>query len=189
MARPGFKRAWTKVVPAHLERSTYVLCSVAVGALLFVGWQPMTTVVWQFEHEGARTLMWTLFLGGFALLFTSTVLLNHFELFGLRQVWLHARGKAYTDLPFETPAFYKVVRHPLYVGWMSAMWFTPDMTVGHLLFAGLSTAYIFVALIFEERDLVAHFGKTYEDYREAVPALMPRFGRRKRTPKTATARS
>ena len=184
MARPAFKRMWTRIIPTHLERSVYVLLSVAAVALVFWGWQPIEGSVWHIENEIMRGAMWTLYLGGYATIFASTVLLNHFEMFGLRQVWLFARGREYTDLPFETPALYKHVRHPLYVGWFMALWFTPDMSMGHLLFAGVASAYILVALIFEERDLVAHFGDTYRKYQDEVPAFMP--GGRNRTPKTAS---
>lgn len=178
MARPAFKRWWTRIVPAPIERAVYVLASVAAVALVYWAWQPMAGMVWQVEHEAARGALWALYLGGYGVIFVSTVLLNHFDLFGLRQAFIAAAGREYTDLPFQTPAFYKVVRHPLYVGWFMVFWFTPDMSVGHLLFAGVCSAYIFVALIFEERDLVAHFGDTYRSYREEVPALVP-FVRRK----------
>ena len=179
MARPGFKRWWTRIVPEHLERSIYVLLSVVVVVLLYWGWQPIEGTVWSVQNETLRGVLWAGYLAGYATIFLATVLLNHFDLFGLRQVWLHAKGEAYTDLPFKTPFFYKHVRHPLYVGWLMAFWITPEMSVGHLFFAGACSAYIFVALIFEERDLVAHFGETYREYRRTVPSLMPRFrGRR-----------
>ena len=173
MARPAFKRWWTRIVPQHLERSIYVLLSVAAVALLYWGWQPIEGTVWSIQSEPLRTVLWGGYLAGFATIFVSTVLLNHFDLFGLRQVWLHARGEAYTDLPFKTPLFYKHVRHPLYVGWFMAFWITPEMSVGHLLFAGVCSAYIFVALIFEERDLISHFGETYRQYQRTVPSLLP----------------
>jgi len=179
MARPGFKRWWTRIIPEHLERSTYVLLSVAAVALLLWGWQPISGSVWHVENPSLRGVLWAGYLAGYATIFLSTVLLNHFDLFGLRQVWLHAQGKEYTHLPFKTPLFYKSVRHPLYVGWLMAFWITPDMSVGHLLFAGACTAYILVALVFEERDLVEHFGDTYRQYRRDVPALVPGARRRR----------
>jgi len=173
MARPAFKRWWTRVVPEPIERAVYVLASVAAIGLLFAAWQPIGGHVWQIQDELARGVVWALYLGGYGMIFVSTVLLNHFELFGLRQAFLYAAGREYTTLPFETPAFYKYVRHPLYVGWFMVLWSTPDMTVGHLLFTGVSSVYIVVALALEERDLVAHFGETYERYREQVPAFVP----------------
>ena len=173
MARPAWKREWTKWIPEPAERSTYVLASVAVMVLMFVFWQPIGGTVWHVETPALRNALTALYLAGFGVVLLSTILLNHFDLFGLRQVTLHLQGKDYEPLPFETPAFYKWVRHPIYVGWIMTFWAAPTMSVGHLLFASVCTAYIFVALIFEERDLVDHFGETYETYQAEVPRLFP----------------
>ncbi len=182
MARPGFKQWWTRIVPEPIERAVYVLASVAALALVMFAWQPMGGTVFQVQNEIARGAIWALYLGGYGMVFLSTVLLNHFELFGLRQAFLYGAGREYTALPFETPSVYKYVRHPLYVGWFMVLWSTPDMSIGRLLFAGVSSAYILVALIFEERDLVAHFGETYERYQKQVPAFVP-------LPRRATTRT
>jgi protein-S-isoprenylcysteine O-methyltransferase Ste14 len=176
MARPAFKRAWTRIIPEPAERSTYVLCSSLALAGMFWLWQPLGGVIWDFEATWARCTLWTLFLAGWALILFSSFLINHFDLFGLRQVWLHWRGTAYTALPFRTPSLYRVVRHPLYVGWLLAFWATPTMTIAHLLFALLCTAYILAAIPLEERDLVEALPE-YAAYREAVPMLLPRAAR------------
>ncbi|MBX2993135.1 MAG: isoprenylcysteine carboxylmethyltransferase family protein [Bacteroidetes bacterium] len=175
MARPAFKRWWTKLVPQPAERSTYVLFSSVALILLFSYWQPMGGVVWNVEDQVGQLVLYSLFGLGWALVLYSTFLINHFDLFGLRQVWLYLRGKEYTRLQFRTPSLYKFVRHPLYVGWFLTFWATPTMTVTHLLFALATTGYILVAIQLEEKDLVDEHGAKYENYRRNVPMLVPSF--------------
>jgi len=178
MARPAFKRWWTRFVPPAIERSTFVLISSAVLALLFWLWRPLPHVVWQVDAGLARCVLWGVSLFGWLLVLTSSFTINHFELFGLRQVWLHARGRVAKDEPFVIRAMYRIVRHPLMLGFLIAFWVTPTMTIGHLLFTAVITGYIFVAVKFlEERDLVAMHGDTYRDYQRKVPMLLP--GRRR----------
>jgi len=172
MPRPAFKRMWTRIVPQPVERSTYVLASSLALILLFWLWRPLGGVVWDVEHPVGRAVLHGGFVFGWLLVLLSTFLINHFDLFGLRQVWLHLRGRPYEPLPFRTPGPYRIVRHPLYVGWLFAFWSTPTMTVTHLLFAVMTTAYILVAIRFEERDLVAAHPE-YARYRERVPMLIP----------------
>ncbi|HEY0946068.1 MAG TPA: isoprenylcysteine carboxylmethyltransferase family protein [Opitutaceae bacterium] len=174
MARPAFKRWWTRLVPEVAERSTYVLFSSIALIATFVFWEPIGGTIWHVDHPVGRALLYSGFGFGWGLVLVTTFLINHFDLFGLRQVWKHLRGAPYTSLHFVTPGPYKLVRHPLYVGWLFAFWFTPTMTVAHLVFAVATTAYILVAIRFEERDLIAHHGPTYEDYRRRVPMLVPR---------------
>jgi protein-S-isoprenylcysteine O-methyltransferase Ste14 len=177
MARPAFKRVWTRIVPAPIERSTYVLIScVALGVLMWQ-WRAIDAVVWDVQNLIGRWALWALFAAGWLLVPAVSFMINHFDLFGTRQVWLHLRGREYAALPFRTPMLYAHVRHPLYVGWALAFWASPTMTVGHLLFAGFLTAYMALAALVEERDLVAHFGRTYDDYRRSVPRYIPRLGR------------
>jgi protein-S-isoprenylcysteine O-methyltransferase Ste14 len=173
MARPAFKRWWTRFVPPPVERSTYVLFSNLALALLFWLWRPMGGVIWDVEQPVARAVVYTLFAWGWLLVLVSTFLINHFDLFGLRQVWLYFLGRPYTALAFRTPGLYRLVRHPLYVGWLTVFWATPTMTVAHLVFAAVLTVYILVAIVFEERDLTAAFPE-YADYRQRVPMLLPR---------------
>jgi methanethiol S-methyltransferase len=173
MARRWFKERWTRIVPWELERSTYVLFSSLALILLFRLWQPLGGVVWSVDDPVGRAVLQALFAFGFGLVLVSTFLINHFDLFGLRQVWLYLRGRPYTQLHFGTPGPYRLVRHPLYVGWFFAFWMTPVMTFAHLLFAVATTAYILIAIQFEERDLVREFGSSYEDYRRRVPMLVP----------------
>jgi protein-S-isoprenylcysteine O-methyltransferase Ste14 len=173
MARPAFKRWWTGIVPEAAERSTYVLASsIAVGAL-FAFWQPIGGVVWQ--TEGAvRSAVTGIYLLGWALLLYVTFLIDHFDLFGLKQVWRKLTGKEYRPPQFYTPSLYKLVRHPLYIGWLTIFWAAPTMTVSHLLFALVTTAYILFAIRLEERDLVDAFGADYVAYRARTPMLVPR---------------
>jgi protein-S-isoprenylcysteine O-methyltransferase Ste14 len=187
MARPAFKRWWTRFVPAAAERSTYVLFSSLALILMFWQWRPIGAVVWNVEGELARTLIYGGFAFGWALLLLATFLINHFDLFGLRQVWLNFRGRPYTDLAFRTPSLYKVMRHPIYVGWLLIFWCAPTMTAAHLLFALLTTAYILIALRLEERDLIAAFPE-YADYRKRVPALVP-FTMKRAAPTVTTPRT
>jgi methanethiol S-methyltransferase len=176
MARPAFKRAWTRIVPEPVERSTYVLASSLALILLFWQWQPLGGVVWDVQQPIGRALLHAGFAFGWLLVLVTTFLINHFDLFGLRQVWLHLRGRPYRPLAFKTPGPYRLVRHPLYVGWLFAFWSTPTMTATHLLFAAVTTTYILVAIRFEERDLVeAH--PEYAEYSSRVPMLVP-VGRR-----------
>jgi protein-S-isoprenylcysteine O-methyltransferase Ste14 len=172
MARPAFKRWWTRLVPESAERSTYVLFSSVAMIALFVFWQPMGGVIWNVDSPLGRTALYAAFAFGWGLLLLSTFLINHFDLFGLRQVWLQLLGKPYTSLTFKMPALYRHVRHPLYVGWLFTFWATPTMTVAHLVFAIATTAYILIAIQLEERDLVAAHPE-YESYRQRVPMLVP----------------
>lgn len=173
MARQGFKRWWTRIVPKPIERSTYVLFSSAALVLLFVFWQPIPTVVWDVTYEPARVALWVLFGLGWAVLFSATFMIGHADLFGLRQVWYHLVGRDRPEDRFRVPGLYRVIRHPILTGFLIAFWATPTMTVGHLLFAGGTTAYILVAVRLEERDLVDRFGDRYREYRRQVPAFFP----------------
>jgi methanethiol S-methyltransferase len=184
MARPFFKQAWTRIVPKQAERSTYVLFSSLALILMFWQWQPMGGIVWDVQDRVARGLLLSLFGFGWLLVLASTFLINHFDLFGLRQVTLYLLGKEYTRLPFKTPGLYKFVRHPLYVGWFFAFWATPTMTAAHLVFALATTAYILMAIQWEERDLLDEHGKVYENYRRNVPMLIPS-GKKKDVPQEA----
>lgn len=189
MARPAFKRWWTRFVPQPVERSTYVLASSAVMILLFWAWQPLPSVVFHVEEPVARAALQLLFLGGVSVVLYSTFLIDHFDLFGLRQVVLHFRGRPYEEKRFVTPSLYRHIRHPLYVGWFVTFWATPDMTVGHLLMAGVTTAYILVAIVFEERDLGAHLGEDYRAYRERTPKFIPALPSRRSEDGVRVARS
>ena len=175
MARPAFKRGWTRTVPPHLERSTYVLASSLVLLLLFWLWQPMPEVVWA-TGPSAAAVLWAVFGFGWVVVLVSTFQIDHFDLFGLRQVVLFARGQPYSPPPFRVRGLYRVVRHPIMLGFLIAFWATPTMTWGHLLFAGVTTAYIVVGVWLEERDLRHAFGETYDQYRRRVGMLLPRPG-------------
>ena len=179
MARPAFKRAWTKIVPEQVERSTYVLFTSAALIALFWFWQPLGGVIWNVTNPIGVAALYGGFAFGWGLVLVSTFLINHFDLFGLRQVWLYFRKRAYTDLTFATPLPYRIVRHPLYVGWFFAFWCTPSMTATHLVFSIMTTAYILIAIQFEEHDLTAAHAD-YADYQRRVPMLIPGFIRRSR---------
>ena len=177
MARPGFKAAWTRIVPAPIERSVYCLASALVLALLFAFWHPILTPVWTIESPALRAVVWGLFGLGWAIVFLSTWLINHFELFGLAQVWHHWRKSDAGPARLTTPLFYRLVRHPLYSGFLLAFWAAPTMTLGHLLLAAGMTVYVLIAIRYEERDLVGVFGADYEDYRRRVGTLVPGIGK------------
>jgi protein-S-isoprenylcysteine O-methyltransferase Ste14 len=178
MARPAFKRRWTRIVPQPVERSTYVLTASALLLLLFWQWRSMPTLVWDVKLTAARVVLWGLFWAGWATVVLTTFLISHSELFGLRQVCLAWRGQPQTGTGFKLPLLYRVVRHPMMLGFIVAFWAVPTMTVGHLLFALATTGYILVALRLEERDLVAALDGQYRDYRRRVPMLLPRPRRR-----------
>jgi protein-S-isoprenylcysteine O-methyltransferase Ste14 len=176
MARPWFKRFWTRVVPEPVEHSTYVLASCLVMGLLYWQWRPVPVEVWSVSHGLLRVVLWGLFAAGWLLILVSSLQISHLELFGLQQVWHHWRQVQPRPGPFTEPALYRIVRHPLYVGWLLTFWATPRMTVGHFVFALVTTGFILVAIRFEERDLrVRH--PEYEAYRQRVPMLVPRIGR------------
>jgi protein-S-isoprenylcysteine O-methyltransferase Ste14 len=173
MARPAFKRWWLQFVPAPIERSTYVLFSNAALIVLFWQWQGLPGMIWQMENNAARTLLWILFGLGWVVMGLSTFLINHFDLFGLRQIYLHWRGLPYTDSAFKTPLLYRLVRHPLMLGFLIVFWATPGMSVSHLLFSAGMSAYILLALRYEERDLRESCGPAYAEYQQRVPMLIP----------------
>lgn len=178
MARPAFKKWWTTIIPEPIERSTYVLLSSICLILLFMYWQPMGGVVWSVESTIGYWILTAISLLGFGIVLISTFLINHFDLFGLRQVWLYFTGRNYVQLPFKTPFFYQYVRHPLYLGWMIAFWAAPVMTIAHFIFAAICTGYMLTAIRFEEHDLIQVFGEKYIRYKKVAPMLIP-FTRRK----------
>jgi protein-S-isoprenylcysteine O-methyltransferase Ste14 len=179
MARPGFKAAWTRIVPAALERSLYVLAASLILIVLILFWRPIPQVIWAVTNPVARDAIWALFGLGWAIVLLSTFLINHFELFGLKQVWLNFTGRAEGAPRFRTPFFYKLVRHPLYSGFIFAFWAVPVMTLGHLVLAAGITVYILIAIHYEERDLIDVFGDEYRDYRTKTGSLIPGIGRSK----------
>jgi protein-S-isoprenylcysteine O-methyltransferase Ste14 len=178
MARPRFKKTWTKIVPKVAERSTYVLFSSLALIVLFWGWQPMGGVVWSMKNAYIRYSIEALYAIGWLMVLVATFLINHFDLFGLRQVWFHLKGKSYEPLVFRTPGPYRLVRHPLYVGWLMVFWSAPVMTVAHFVFAVMTTTYILIAIQLEERDLM-RFHHEYVEYKKRVPMLIPIGPRRK----------
>jgi len=173
MARQWFKRAWKKIVPEPVERSTYVLMASLILLLLFWKWHPMTRIVWDVRNPNGHTILQGLFWIGWGMVLVSTWLVDHFDLFGLKQVIYYFRGKRLEPLPFKNPALYKIVRHPIYLGFIIAFWATPRMTTGHLFFAIMTTLYILVAIQFEERDLIKFYGEQYRHYRQQVSMLFP----------------
>jgi methanethiol S-methyltransferase len=177
MARQGFKAAWTRIVPAPAERSIYVLFASLALIAMFVFWHPIPVEIWHVANPYLAWMLWGLFALGWLIVLVSTFLINHFELFGLHQVWNHARGEAMAEPVFRTPLFYARVRHPIYAGFVLAFWATPHMTIGHLFLAAGMTVYILIAIRHEERDLVALFGDQYESYRGSAGMLFPRLRR------------
>jgi protein-S-isoprenylcysteine O-methyltransferase Ste14 len=177
MARPAFKRAVSRALPAQIERSTYVLASSVALLFVFWQWKPLGGQVWDIQNAFGRSVLYGGFASGWILVLVSTFVINHFDLFGLRQVWRHLLGQPQSNLRFQTPFLYRIVRHPLYVGWFLAFWCTPHMTVTHLVFAMVTTAYILFAIQLEERDLMKVHPE-YSNYRERVPMLVPGLGRR-----------
>ena len=173
MARPTFKKIWTRLIPETVERSTYVLFSALALVPVFLFWQPIGFVLWQVESPVMITLVYSVYALGWLIVVFSTFLINHFDLFGLRQVWLNLRGKTYTHLRFDTPFLYRLVRHPLYFGWLIVMWAAPTMTISHLVFAFALTVYVLVAIRFEERNL-REFHPEYADYCKQVPMIIPK---------------
>jgi protein-S-isoprenylcysteine O-methyltransferase Ste14 len=173
MARPAFKRWWTRFVPAPIERSTYVLLASAALILLFAQWRPITQTVWSLPDGPVATALIVVHWLGWAIVLASTFMIDHFELFGLRQVLARLAGRPMPQPVFRTPLLYRHVRHPIYLGFLLAFWATPVMTAGHLLFAVATTGYILIGIRLEERDLVAHFGDAYRRYREQVGMLIP----------------
>jgi len=178
MARPAFKRWWAQFVPQAVERSTYVLLANLALILLYWQWQPMNGVVWDVENIAGRNLLWAIFFIGWVMVLVSTFLINHFDLFGLRQVYLYMKGQEYTNISFRTPFLYKLVRHPIMLGFIVAFWATPHMSAAHLLFSVATTAYILIALRLEERDLVNNYGAAYQGYQRQVSMILP-FPRKK----------
>lgn len=173
MARPAFKRWWTRIIPPATERSTYVLLTSLILLLLFWKWEPLPQPVWNITNPTASSVVWGLCGLGWIVVLVSTFLINHFDLFGLRQVWLFFTGQPYRPVEFKTPALYRWVRHPIMLGFLLAFWATPSMSVGHLFFAAVTTAYIVIAVQLEERDLVTYYGDAYRNYQQQVRMLLP----------------
>ena len=173
MARPGFKRWWTTIVPKPIERSTYVLLASLILLLLYWQWRPMTGTVWSVTGSTSSTILWAVFGFGWVVVLLSTFMIGHFDLFGLRQVLMNLRGQEPKPPTFKSPGFYNLIRHPIMVGFIIGFWATPEMTTGHLLFAAVTTVYILIAIQLEERDLTEMLGQAYVEYRTRVPALIP----------------
>ena len=173
MARSWFKRAWTRIVPPAAERSTYVLFSSLALIVMFWQWRPIGGLVWQVDNELGRMAIYWIYAAGWMLLLIATFLINHFDLFGLRQVYLHFNGQEYSGLPFRTPGLYRVVRHPIYFSWLCIFWATPRMTIAHMVFAVATTVYMLMAIPLEERDLTRIYGDAYRRYKQQVPGILP----------------
>lgn len=178
MARQGFKKAWTRTVPVPIERSVYVLLASVALIIMFAFWRPIAGDVWNVDNPIGQTVLWALFALGWGIVLLSTFLINHFELFGLQQAWLHLQGRAAEPHKFHQPMLYKWVRHPLYLGFFLAFWSTPHMSYGHLLLSIGMSIYMLIAISYEEKDLVAYFGREYEEYRGRVGMLIPGIGRK-----------
>lgn len=185
MARPSFKRQWTRIIPRPIERSTYVLISCALVWLLMWQWRPIGVVIWDMQAPALRVLMYALFAVGWLLVPVVSFMTGHFDLFGTRQVWMYLKGRDYRPLNFRAPMLYSHVRHPMYIGWAIAFWATPTMTLAHLVFAVALTGYMLAAIPLEERNLVEHLGRDYAEYRRRVPMLLPRLRRWTRRPAEA----
>jgi len=179
MARPAFKRWWTRVIPGQVERSTYVLAASLILLVLYWQWRPMTGVIWSIENPIVNAVLIGLFWLGWGTVLYSSFIINHFDLFGLRQVWLHLSGREYQHVSFQTKSLYRYIRHPLLLGIIIGSWATPHMSTGHLLFAIASTAYILIGIQFEEHDLARFHGEDYARYRQRVPMLIPFLRREK----------
>ena len=180
MARPRFKMWWTRIVPRSVERSTFVLVASASLSLLYWQWRPLDEIVWSATAHWAVVLWWTIYALGIAILFAATFVIDHFDMFGLRQVWMNLSRKSYTEPGFRVAFFYGRIRHPIYLGFLATFWATPRMTLGHLLFAIVWSAYIVIAVRYEEHDLVSLYGSDYVRYRRSVPMLIPRIKRTSR---------
>ena len=189
MARPAFKEKFTEIIPEAMERSTFVLASSLALILLFWQWRPMTATIWQIDNGIGRGILWALFAIGWLLVLASTFLINHFDLFGLRQVYKYFSGQEYHHVPFIKANLYHYLRHPIMLGFIIAFWATPDMTLGHLLFAIGTTGYILIGIQFEERDMRAFIGSEYDDYRKEVPMLCPLHIFRKKAADSAVSAS
>lgn len=185
MARPAFKQWWTKFVPVQVERSTFVLVASLILSLLYWQWHPMPGVIWSVENHFGKILLLALFWIGWLIVLLSTFIINHFDLFGLRQVWLHLQNQQYHHIEFQTKSLYRYIRHPIMTGFIIAFWSTPHMTAGHLLFAVTTTVYIIIGVQFEEHDLRGSLGKDYDEYRRRVPMLIP-FLKKRSSRKDAT---
>lgn len=173
MARPAFKRRWTRIIPKHMERSTYVLFTNLVLILLFWQWRPIPNVVWNVTSQWGQIILWALFVMGWFIVLTSTFLISHTHLFGLQQVSEAVKGKPVSAPKFMSPGYYKYIRHPLMLGFLISFWAFPKMSLGHLIFSAAASGYILVALRFEEHDLIEYFGQKYIDYKRRVPMLIP----------------
>jgi protein-S-isoprenylcysteine O-methyltransferase Ste14 len=185
MARAGFKRWLERMLPRPAERSVFVLMSSLALIVMFWQWRPLPGIVWSVDSTLGQAVLWTIFAVGFGIVFVSTFLIDHFDLFGLKQIWTYFRGHRHTPPQFRTPLFYRLIRHPLYFGFLLGFWSTPQMTVGHLLFAAGFSAYIVIGIRFEEQDLRHYLGTAYRRYCEQVPRLIPLPGRTWREPKTS----